>query len=122
MLRNLTGLFLIAHGLVTVAVWGTGSPSNPQGGIRPPNPAHSWVLGDARAFSLGFGVLVGVALIVAAIGFLTNQSWWPTAAIGASIASLMLFGIFFTPWWAAGIAISIALLVAALRATQALPA
>ena len=116
MWRTLIGLFLVAHGLVTVAIWGPSYPAVPEGQLQPPNAANSWILGDARAFSLIFGVVVGLALAAAGIGFLTHQSWWPPVAIGAGAASLLLFGIFFTPWWTVGIAISAGLIFAATRA------
>ena len=116
MWRTLIGLFLVAHGLVTVAMWGPRYSTVPEGRIQPPDPAHSWIFGDVRMVSLVFGVTVGLALAVAGIGFLTNQTWWPLVAAGAGAASLLLFGVFFTPWWGAGIAISTALIVGALRA------
>ena len=115
MWRSLVGMFLIAHGLVTIAMWGPTYPAVPKGQLQPPNPAHSWVLGDVRTFSLVFGVVAGVALTVAGVGFLTHQAWWPPVAIGAGATSLLLFAVFFTPWWTAGIAISTGLVVAALR-------
>ena len=115
-MRALVGLFLVAHGLVTIAIWGVSYPAVPEGQVQPPNPAHSWMLGDGRTFSLIFGIAVGLALAVAGFGFLTHQDWWTTAAIGAGVASLALFAVFFTPWWTAGIAISAAFVIGALRA------
>lgn len=116
MWRSFLGVLLVAHGLVTVAIWGAPSPAAVEGPVRPPDPAHSWLLGDVRSLSVVLGVLVGLALAVAGVGFLTDQGWWPSLAIGAGAASLVLFGIFFTPWWVVGIAISIVVLVAGLRA------
>jgi hypothetical protein len=116
MWRTLVGLFLVAHGLVTVAMWGPRYPAVPEGQVQPPNPAHSWIFGDVRMLSLILGVAVGLALAVAGVGFLTHQGWWPPVAIGAGAASLLLFGIFFTPWWVVGMATSAGLIVAALRA------
>jgi hypothetical protein len=116
MWRTLLGLFLVAHGLVTVAIWGPTYPAVPEGQLQPPNAAHSWIFGDVRVFSLIFGVAVGLALAAAGFAFLTHQEWWPAVAIGAGVASLVLFAVFFTPWWTAGIAISTALIVGTLRA------
>jgi hypothetical protein len=59
---------------------------------------------------------VGLALAAAGIGFLTDQSWWPLTTVAAGAASLVLFAVFFTPWWTAGIAISTALIIGAMRA------
>ena len=115
-MRTFIGLFVVAHGLVTVAIWAMGAQTVPEGNLQPPDPTHSWLLGDARTLSMVFGVAVGIALVVAGIGFLLAQSWWPALAVAAGIGSLLLFAVFFTPWWLAGIAISSTLIVGALRA------
>jgi hypothetical protein len=117
MTRFLLGAFLVPHGLVTMAIWGPSYPTVPEGQLQPPNPAHSWIFGDVRLLSLIFGVAIGIALAVAGVGFLTHQSWWPPVAAGAGITSLLLFAVFFTPWWLAGIAISAALVIGAFRAS-----
>ncbi|MGH2808672.1 MAG: hypothetical protein ACRDKT_15515 [Actinomycetota bacterium] len=116
MWRILLGLLVVAHGVVTVAIWASPTPASVEGRMTPPDPAHSWIFGDARALSVELGIAVGLALVLAGIGFLTDQSWWPSVAVGAGAASLLLFGMFFTPWWAAGIAISVAAVIAGLRA------
>lgn len=116
MWRTVIGLFLMAHGLVTVALWGPRYPAVPEGRLQPPDPAHSWIFGDVRVFSLLLGVAVGLVLVAAGLGILTDQAWWPPVAAVAGGASLLLFGIFFTPWWVAGIAISTALVAGALLA------
>jgi hypothetical protein len=115
-MRTVLGLFLVAHGLVTIAIWSPRYPAVPEGQVQPPDPAHSWLFGDVRMFSLIFGVVVGLALAAAGIGFLTHQTWWPPLAVGAGVASLLLFAVFFTPWWLAGIAISGGLIIGAPRA------
>lgn len=117
-MRTLVGLFVVAHGLVTAGIWAAALPAAPEGQLQPPNPAHSWLLGDVRLLSLIFGVVAGIALVVAGVGFLTEQTWWPVAAVAAGTASLLLFALFFTPWWSAGVAISAALVMGALRATS----
>jgi hypothetical protein len=116
MWRTILGLFLMAHGLVTIAIWGPKYAPVPEGRLQPPDPAHSWIFGDMRTLSLLLGIAVGLVLAVAGFGFLTHQSWWPPVAIAAGTASLALFGIFFTPWWSVGIVISAGLLIWALRA------
>lgn len=114
--RTLFGLLVLAHGMVTIAMWGPKYSVVPEGQVQPPDPAHSWLLGDVRLLSLFFGVAVGLSLVGAGIGFVTDQSWWPEATLASAGASLVLFTLFFTPWWLAGIVISGGLIVAALRA------
>lgn len=118
-MRTLLGLAVVAHGFVTAAIWVSPLPAVADGQLQPPNPTHSWLLGDVRLLSLIFGVVVGVALIVTGVGFLMDQTWWPAAALAAGSASLLLFAAFFTPWWSAGIVISVALVMGALRASPA---
>jgi hypothetical protein len=108
-----------AAGNRTVGDVGPRYPAVPEGQLQPPNPAHSWILGDVRTFSMIFGLVAGIALALAGIAFLTHQTWWPVAAIAAGLASLVPFAVFFTPWWTVGIAISTGLVIAAFRATPA---
>jgi hypothetical protein len=70
---------------------------------------------SVRAFSPVFEVAIGLALAIAGTGFLTQQTWWPSVAVGAGLASILLLAVFFTPWWFAGIAISTALVGRLLR-------
>jgi hypothetical protein len=112
-LRTVLGWFVVAHGLLTIVIW---SP-NPRtlATEAPMDTSHSWLLGDARAISLTLAIAAGLLMAAAGVGFLTDQAWWSTAGLVGGGMSLVLFGLFFTPWWAAGIAISIALVVAAVR-------
>jgi hypothetical protein len=115
-MRALMGLFLVAHGFLTAGIWAAPRTTVSEGQWQPPDPAHSWLLGDVRGLSVVLGIVVGIALVAAGVGFLTHQLWWPPVAIAAAASSLVLFATFFTPWWLAGIAISAALMVGALRA------
>ena len=118
MWQTLVGLLFVAHGIVTVALWGPTYPTVPEGKLQPPDAAHSWVLGDVRSLSKILGIAVGLGLVVAGFGLVTDQPWWPGAGIGAAAASLVLFAVFFSRWWIAGIGISVALLVAGLQAVE----
>lgn len=113
MWRILLGGFVVAHGLVTIAIW---SPSPKTGEPAPPmDTSHSWLLGDARSVGLMLAIAAGLAIAVTGIAFLAHLSWWPVAGIVGGGLSLLLFVLFFTPWWLAGIAISAGLVVAAAR-------
>lgn len=113
MTRFLLGAFVVAHGLVTIAIW---SPNPPTVERAPPmDTSHSWLLGDARAAALALAVTAGVAIAAAGIGFLGHQQWWTVAGVVGGGLSLLLFALFFTRGGWPGIAISAALVVGALR-------
>lgn len=113
MWRTMLGWFVVAHGSLTILIWAP----NPQtlDANAPMDTSHSWLLGDARTVSVVLAVVAGVVMAVAGVGFLTHQTWWTVAGMAGGVLSLVLFGLFFTPWWAAAIAISAALVVAAAR-------
>lgn len=111
---TLLGWFVVAHGLLTIVIWAPtprGADAN-----APMDTSRSWLLGDARTVSLVLAVVAGIVVAAAGVGFLSHQAWWSTAGVAGGVLSLTLFGLFFTPWWTAAIAISVALVVAAARA------
>jgi hypothetical protein len=63
MLVAILGVLVIAHGLVTTAIWVL-----PAGKDAPFDASHSWLLGDVRAVSVALGVFVG------------PRSWPPVSA------------------------------------------
>jgi hypothetical protein len=79
------------------------------------NTSRSWLLGEARLVSLVLAILAGLFIVAGGVGLLSHQDWWSLVGLVGGALSLVLFGMFFTPWWLAGIAISAALVVAALR-------
>jgi hypothetical protein len=113
-MRVLISGFVIAHGLVTMAMW-IPDPHKVQP-APPMDTSHSWLVGDKRSLALGLAVISGLAVALAGFGLLVQAAWWPTVAILAAGLSLLLFAIFFSPWWLAGIAISTSLLFAAIQA------
>ena len=113
MLRVLVGMFLVAHGLVTFAIWA--APMTEQ---APFNPSHSWLLGDTRALALALAVVAGIAFVVTGGGFLAHQDWWAAAAVAAGAVSVLLMALYFNRWLSAGILISAAILYAGVQALQ----
>ena len=112
-MRQLIGPFVIAHGLVTMVIW---IPNPHKVRSAPPmDTSHSWLLGDRRRFSLILAVTSGLTAIAAGLGLLAQATWWVPSAILAWGVSLLLFGIFFSRGWLAGIAISTSLLAAAIQ-------
>ena len=110
MTRIALGGLVIAHGLITLAIW-IPPPSND----APMQPSHSWLLGQARLTSLVIAVLAGCTIVVSGIGILTHHDWWVVAGMAGAALSLALYGLFFSPWWLIAIAISALLGAAACR-------
>lgn len=104
------GVLMIVHGLITIVIWAPGPTLD-----APMNTGRSWLLGDARATSVVLAVSAGVLLVLAGVGWLSGQGWWSMAGIAGGAVSLALFGLYFTPWWLIGIAISVSVVLVALR-------
>jgi hypothetical protein len=113
MIRFLLGGFVVAHGLVTAAVW-----SAPAKGDEPFRATHSWLLGDVRSLAVGLALVAAIGFVLAGIGFLSHQSWWGAFGIGAGAVALVLMALYFNPWLLAGIAISGGVLYAGVQALQ----
>ena len=112
MWRTGFGVLLVAHGLLTIAIW-TPSPNT----RAPMNTSKSWLLGDARTASVALAVTAGALIAPAGAGLLTEQGWWSMVGLAGATLSVGLFALFFTPWWLVAIAISASLFVVALRET-----
>lgn len=113
MLRLVMGGFVLAHGVVTAAIWV--APKAPD---TPFEPAHSWLLGDSRRLSALLAAAAGVGLVLTGVGVLADQGWW--AGLGAASATLaiVLMLLYFNHWLVLGIAISASILYASLQAMQ----
>lgn len=109
-MKVVLGIFLIVHGLIHIAIWA--APTTESGPMR---PAHSWLLGEVRPLALTLALVAGVALAAAGVGYLTGGAWWPWAAIIGAGVSALLMAVTFTPWWLAGLAIDLAVMIWALR-------
>jgi hypothetical protein len=108
------GLFLIAHGLIHVAIYATPPP---QDGSAPFDPSHSWALAGAhvaesstRSLSVLVAWVSGIVLAVAGVALLAGSAVWiPIAVIGAA-SGLFLKVLFFNAWLSAGILIDLGIL------------
>jgi hypothetical protein len=110
MLRMILGAVVIAHGLITAAIW-----TAPARKDAPFDASHSWLLGDVRVISVILGILVGAAFVATGVGLLGNVTWWPTSAVIAGLGGVVLMVVWFNAWLILGLAISAAVLVAGLR-------
>jgi hypothetical protein len=97
MIRILIGGFLIAHGLVHIAVWATPRTQKIQA-ETPFDPSHSWLIGTARGFAAPMAVVVAVILVAAGIALFAHASLWRPLAVAGLGASLFLYVLYFNPW------------------------
>jgi hypothetical protein len=101
--------FLVAHGLVHIAVWAPARTA--QGTI----PSHSWLLGNQRALVVGL-MIAAIALFSAAgVGLLFHAGWWgpmTVVAAGVSLLLVVLFpGAILNAWLIAPVAINVGLIM-----------
>jgi hypothetical protein len=102
----LTG-FLIAHGLVHVAIW---TPRyDPE--KAPFDASHSWLIGDQRVLARVLAFFAAALLVLAGIALWAHGGWWrPTACVGLSVSTVLPL-LYFTPWYLFILAINITLVV-----------
>lgn len=91
--------FLIAHGLVHVAMWVFVSKPAP-GKEAPLDASYSWPFGNQKALATTVAAATAVVLVVAGIGLWAHADWWRIAAIIGLAASFLLMVVYFTPWFA----------------------
>jgi hypothetical protein len=98
--------FLIAHGLVHIAVW---APTYEKEKV-PFDASESWVLGHARPLAVGLAVASAVLLVVAGVGLWAHADWWrPLTIVGLGV-SLSVLVLYFNPWYSFITAVNVALI------------
>jgi len=99
------GVFLIAHGLIHVALYA------PPTADAPFDPARSWLFGRRlRPLALTLAAVTALIFVIAGIGLLAHQDWWQAASVVGASASLVLLALFFHPWLSFGVAINVAII------------
>ncbi|MFI6645967.1 hypothetical protein [Streptomyces sp. NPDC050504] len=112
----LVAAFLIAHGLLHVAVWTVPQrPDKPS----PFDPGHSWALAaahvspsPARAVALALAWYAAVVYVIAGAGVLASSGWWTTAALVGAAFGLVLKAVWFDPWLSFGVLLDVGVIVA----------
>jgi hypothetical protein len=106
-LRWLLIVFLIAHGLVHVAIW---APKYDPEKV-PFDASHSWLIGDQRLLAQVLAFTAAALLVLAGIALWTQGGWWrPTAVLGLSVSTILLL-LYFNPWYLFILPVNIALIV-----------
>src|SRR5215213_9949540 len=113
-MRLLGGLFLLAHGLLHVAVWVPRPPAN-----VPFDTSRSPIFGNVRGAAISLSLLAALLFVVAGVAVLLHAAWWAPVAIAAAAVSVLLILLTFSPWLLAGLAIDIIIIfILALRARR----
>jgi hypothetical protein len=100
-LRIALGVLVVAHGLITGAIW-----------TAPPTPdapfvaGHSWLLGDSRFLAVPVSILLALGFALAGVGLVLDQAWWAAFGLAAGVGALVFMLMYFNPWLLAGLAIS----------------
>jgi hypothetical protein len=90
--------FLIAHGLIHVAMW-VFVPKPAPGKEAPFDASYSWLLGNQRALAATVAAATAAVLVVAGIGLWGHADWWRAVAVIGLAASFLLMVVYFTPWF-----------------------
>lgn len=108
-MRWLGGLFLVANGLLHVAVWVPRPPAN-----VPFDTSRSPMFGNVRGIAISLSLLAAGLFVVAGVAVLIHAAWWAPVAIAAAAISVLLVILTFSPWLLAGLAIDVVIFVLAL--------
>lgn len=105
----LGGLFLVAHGLLHLAIW-LPAPT----GRAPFDPGRSWRFGDVRLPARVLAVAAAGLLSLAGVLVLVGGDAGATPAVAGAAVSLALVLLTFHPWLLGAAAIDVAIAVVAL--------
>jgi hypothetical protein len=88
--------FLMAHGLVHLAIWVMPKPAAEK---APFDPSHSWLLGDQKNVATAFAVAAAALLVAGGLGLWVHVEWWRGIAAIGLVASFGLMVLYFNPWF-----------------------
>lgn len=111
-MRWIAGLFLIAHGLVHLAIW------LPRPEAKAPfDVCRSPFAGEVRRLAVALALAAGAVLGLGGLGLLVAAPWCiPVTVAGAGISAALLV-LTFNRWWLIGLGINAAIIVLALQQT-----
>ena len=105
--------FLIAHGLIHIAMWVL-VPKPAPGKETPFDASHSWLLGDQKALAALLAAATAAILVAAGVGLWVQADWWRAAAVVGLTASFVLMVLYFNRWFTVIEAINAALIASIL--------
>jgi lysylphosphatidylglycerol synthetase-like protein (DUF2156 family) len=88
--------FLIAHGLVHLAIWLMPKPADQK---APFDPDHSWLLGEQNTMAVLLAVSAAALLVAGGFGLWVHADWWRSVAVIGLAASFSLMVVYFNPWY-----------------------
>lgn len=88
--------FLIAHGLVHLAIWLMPKPPDQK---TPFDPDHSWLLGDKKSVAVVLAVAAAALLVAGGLGLWAHAGWWRSVAVIGLAASFGLMIVYLNPWY-----------------------
>jgi hypothetical protein len=88
--------FLIAHGLVHLAIWLMPKPPKED---APFDPAQSWLLGDQKTVAVVLAMLAAALLLAGGVGLWAHADWWRGMALIGLAISFGLMVLYFSPWY-----------------------
>jgi hypothetical protein len=95
--RILIGGFLIAHGLVHIAVWATPATQNGQG--TPFVAWHSWLIGPTKGLAIALAAVVALILVAGGAALFAQAGLWRPLTMAGLAGSLFLDVLYFNPWF-----------------------
>lgn len=106
----IAGLFLIAHGLLHLAIW------LPKPDKKVPFDAgHSPFAGNVRRLAAVLAVTAALVLAAGGLGLIGGASWWAPATIAGAAISAALLLLTFNKWWLIALGINAAIIVLSLQ-------
>jgi hypothetical protein len=111
-MKLLFNIFVIAHGLVHLAIWLAPTPNNPIFDAR-----YSWLfnrLGLTRdfmgKFAAGLALITALAFILGAIFLFFNLGFSKILLILGALLSLVLLTLYLSPWFTVAFLINLGIL------------
>lgn len=109
-MRWIAGLFVIAHGLVHLAIW------LPKPDEKAPfDVGHSPFAGDVRQLASVLAMAAAVVLGLGGLGLIGDAPWWIPVTVAGALVSAGLLLLTFNRWWLIGLGINAAIIVLSLQ-------